>query len=351
MLASIGAKTRTLIVCIIKKSDATDPSFSRFSMEVLFGRAPVLAALRSGRRALDALLVSRPGPAASAAAELAAQVGVPVSHVARDTLDRLTDGALHQGLGLRCGPYRVQKIKAPPPLEQQQQQQQQLQEQHFPPLWVALDSIHDPMNIGAIIRSSCFFGAQAVLLCDSHTGPLSPLTSKASAGAMEAMSIYATPSLPQFLLHAALAGWQVVGTGGAVVEAEAEADTEADPEAEPLHGSVRRGGATRQARQHAPGSARRLFGTRAPATEPTLVDASSITLHKPTILVVGNEGKGVRLAVQRACHKLCLIPSSATHRDAQHRRTIAELDCLNVSVAAGILLAHLTHSRPRASAL
>ncbi|KAJ3203436.1 Ribose methyltransferase [Dinochytrium kinnereticum] len=81
------------------------------------------------------------------------------------------------------------------------------------PLWVALDRIVDPQNLGAILRTCHFFGVDGVITTEQGVGmnmltcgwvrvdraPLTPVVSKASAGAMEVMNCFSTSNLPRFL--------------------------------------------------------------------------------------------------------------------------------------------------------
>ncbi len=77
------------------------------------------------------------------------------------------------------------------------------------------------------------------------------------------------------------------------------------------------------------------------------VPFQSIPLSKPTILVLGNEGHGIRTNILRRCDHLALIEKKSTNS----RSEITEIsddgvDSLNVSVTGGILLHHLTsHSK------
>jgi 21S rRNA (GM2251-2'-O)-methyltransferase len=52
---------------------------------------------------------------------------------------------------------------------------------------LVLDEIHDPQNLGAILRSAHFLGCTAVVVSDRNSAPLSPAVSRASVGALEVM--------------------------------------------------------------------------------------------------------------------------------------------------------------------
>ena len=82
------------------------------------------------------------------------------------------------------------------------------------PLVLALDSITDPHNVGAVLRSASFFGAAGVILSKS-CARLSPVVSKASAGALERFAaegrLFGATSLRATLRSARDAGWLAVG--------------------------------------------------------------------------------------------------------------------------------------------
>src|SRR5207302_7237909 len=65
-----------------------------------------------------------------------------------------------------------------------------------PSLLVALDSIMDPQNLGAILRSAEVAGAQGAILPEHRSAPLSPAAVKASSGASELMAIARVSGMP-----------------------------------------------------------------------------------------------------------------------------------------------------------
>ncbi|KAL2913017.1 hypothetical protein HK105_207494 [Polyrhizophydium stewartii] len=186
------------------------------------------------------------------------------------------------------------------------------------PLWLALDQIVDPQNLGAILRSAFFFGVDGVVVTERDSAPFSPVASKASAGAMEAMQLFSTPNLTKFLTESALNGWQLLGTDIYASKAVTV----------PLHmfRSLAAAGAA------GPDAA----GSRDPRRPLRPADA-------PTLLVLGNEGRGMRRSVSRQCHHHLVIsqgPESVP--EVSNGITPTRVDSLNVSVAAGILLHELT---------
>jgi 21S rRNA (GM2251-2'-O)-methyltransferase len=148
-----------------------------------------------------------------------------------------------------------------------------------------LDGIQDPMNFGAILRTGQFLGVNRIITSRKNCAPLSPVVSKASAGAMETHPIFAVRSVVKFVEHNSLCGWEVLGASCAAEDS---------------------------------GQSQEIVS----ATE-------NFVLHGPTILVLGNEGTGLRPSVADRCSRLITIPQSTTGLIP------SGLDSLNVSVAAG----------------
>lgn len=68
-----------------------------------------------------------------------------------------------------------------------------------PPVWIALDEVVDPQNLGAILRTSMFMGVDGVVVCHKNSAPLSAVVAKASAGALEVRPTYGVTSLMKFI--------------------------------------------------------------------------------------------------------------------------------------------------------
>lgn len=68
-----------------------------------------------------------------------------------------------------------------------------------PPVWIALDEVVDPQNLGAILRTSMFMGVDGVIVCHKNSAPLSAVVAKASAGALEVRPTYGVTSLMKFI--------------------------------------------------------------------------------------------------------------------------------------------------------
>ena len=252
--------------------------------EIVYGANAVREALRQNRRTSYALYVQDGDGGAGADEELlrlARERGVEVKYASKHDLNMACANKPHQGVVLDADALEVPTLEDLPPWDGRGPA----------PVWLALDEIVDPQNLGAVLRSAHFLGVDGVVCCAKNSAPFNATTSKASAGAMEAQVVHQTGVMHRFLAKARHEGWDVIG---ASAEARAE--------------DVR---------------------------EFTRVDC-------PTVLVVGNEGAGLRTNVRRACNRLVKIPSAP--------RTAPGVDSLNVSVAAGILVHHFLSSRPAAAA-
>ncbi|SDP53349.1 23S rRNA (guanosine(2251)-2'-O)-methyltransferase RlmB [Desulforhopalus singaporensis] len=139
---------------------------------------------------------------------------------------------------------------------------------------VALDSLQDPHNVGAIIRSAYASGAVAVVVTRERSAPLGGTAAKSSAGSMSHIDICQVTNLSEALKKIKKAGLWVFG---AVKD----------------------------------DSAVSLFET---------------DLTVPGCVVIGSEGKGIRPLVKKECDVLLSIPMEGS------------LDSLNSSVAAGVIL-------------
>lgn len=125
--------------------------------ETLFGVSPCLLALTQGRRNAHRLFVKE-GEASRRASvrqvcEEAHKQGVPIQRVSKNDLNKMCSGGVHQGLCLQAsflGFLTEDKTSKPP------------RDSSHIPLWLVLDRVQDPMNLGAILRSAYFLGVDGV---------------------------------------------------------------------------------------------------------------------------------------------------------------------------------------------
>ncbi|XP_031822404.1 rRNA methyltransferase 1, mitochondrial isoform X2 [Sarcophilus harrisii] len=174
--------------------------------EVLFGLAPCALALRAARRAVTRLLLLQGRAGSGARAELARAaeaLGVPVQPMRRRELDALCRGQVHQGVCMEVAPLLPTAF--PKDGEEGPAARR---------LWLVLEEIQDPRNLGAVLRTAHFLGVDKVITSHTNSCPLTPVVSKASAGVMEVMDVFATDDLPGLLKDKTQQGWLVAGTVG-----------------------------------------------------------------------------------------------------------------------------------------
>jgi 23S rRNA (guanosine2251-2'-O)-methyltransferase len=144
----------------------------------------------------------RDAPQLDAVARFARARGATVERARRGDLDRASHGVRHQGVIAWAPPLRVRTLDA-------------LDLGEGPALVVVLDSIEDPQNFGAIVRSTVALGATAILWPEHGAAPLTPATFRASAGAIEHAQLCSVPSLPAALAALRGRGLRVLGLDAA----------------------------------------------------------------------------------------------------------------------------------------
>ena len=152
----------------------------------IYGRNPVLEALRAGRA--RRVLVAR-GVEGWLLKELE-RLGAPYTLVPRIELDTLLRTTHHQGIAAEV---------EDPPYASLEDALRLAASRKEPPLLVALDGVTDPRNYGAMIRSALALGAHGVVSEERRAAPLSPLALKASAGAALKLPVVKVQNLPRTL--------------------------------------------------------------------------------------------------------------------------------------------------------
>ncbi|WP_261325571.1 23S rRNA (guanosine(2251)-2'-O)-methyltransferase RlmB [Modestobacter marinus] len=169
---------------------------SEESPELLLGRNPVLEALRAQIPATALYVVtgdtSRGGTDERIAesVQLAADRGLPLLEVGKAEFDRMSDGALHQGIGLMVPPY---DYAHPDDLLDIARNSGRA------PLLVALDGVTDPRNLGAIIRSAAAFDAHGVVVPQRRAVGMTGSAWRTSAGAAARLKVARATNLSRTL--------------------------------------------------------------------------------------------------------------------------------------------------------
>jgi 23S rRNA (guanosine2251-2'-O)-methyltransferase len=197
--------------------------------------------------------------------QVAADRGISLLEVPRNELDRLTQGAVHQGLAAKVPAY---EYAHPNDLLDRAAEMKE------PPLIVALDSVTDPRNLGAVVRSAAGFGAHGVLVPERRAAGMTASAWKTSAGAAARVPVAQATNLTRQLKAYQEAGCMVIGLA-------ADGDV----------------------------------------TLPDLELADG-----PLVIVVGSEGKGLSRLVAETCDQLVSIPM------------VNSLESLNAGVAASVTL-------------
>ncbi len=172
--------------------------------ETIAGRNAVLEAMRAGVPASTLWVAERieADDRVREVLRLAAERRLPQLETPRAELDRVTGGAVHQGVALAVPPY---EYAHPDDLLQR------AYDAAVAPLIVALDGVTDPRNLGAVVRSTAAFGGHGVVVAERRSAGMTATAWKASAGAAARLPVARATNLTRQLRSYANAGLAVVG--------------------------------------------------------------------------------------------------------------------------------------------
>ncbi len=148
-------------------------------LELIYGVHPLIELLKAKRRKLVTLYTTKPTPKSWRQIERLLPKGTQIQYVSRDILTRMTHTTDHQSIVALVSPFIIQKKFFNPEKS---------------PFLLLLDSIQDPRNLGAILRSAYCTGIDGVIICGKNSAPLNATAIKSSAGLAEHMPIYKAPS-------------------------------------------------------------------------------------------------------------------------------------------------------------
>ncbi|AXE54001.1 23S rRNA (guanosine(2251)-2'-O)-methyltransferase RlmB [Aurantimicrobium sp. MWH-Uga1] len=252
-----------------KRSKAADDT------EIVTGRNSVLEALRAKIPATALYIATRieMDDRVKEMLAIATQRGIPILEVMKPELDRMGGyDSVHQGVAVKVPPYNYAHPN-------------DLLEAAFEanktPLFVALDGITDPRNLGAIIRSTAAFGGNGIILPQRRSVGVTAAAWKTSAGAAARLPVSMAANLTATIKSFKDQGVFVIGLDG--------------------------GG-----------------DTMLPGLE--LAD-------RPLLIVVGNEGKGLSKLVTDNCDAIVSIPISSS------------TESLNAGIAASVALYEVARLR------
>jgi len=188
----------------------------RMNTEWIVGRRSVLEAMKAGRE-LEKLLVAE-GAAKGGLADLirqARQKGIPVQQVPRSRLDRLAEGANHQGVAAEAAAYKYARLE---------DLFRRAEEREEAPFFILLDGIEDPHNLGSILRTADAAGAHGVIIPKRRAAGLTPAVGKASAGAVEYVPVVRVTNLHRTAEELKESGLWIIGSAPEAASDFTEAD-------------------------------------------------------------------------------------------------------------------------------
>lgn len=189
--------------------------------------------------------------------------------------DEVVEAARRQGVPVRQGVVRQEKMRRSPKIESTKSGRtgsaeatikenggvdlpqlfaQKTGDAETHGLWLALDQLQDPHNVGAVFRSAAFFGVRGIVLTRDRSAPLNGTVYDVASGGLEYVRFSSQPNLSRALELAKKAGLWVLGTS-----------------------------------EHAE------------------MDVSEITHDRSWLLVLGNEEKGLRRLTQEHCDLVCRL--------------------------------------------
>ncbi len=241
-------------------------------MKKIYGRKPVLEALKSDAE-LEVIYVSynQHGEIINQIFSAAKKRGIKISQLSTSKFESLSEGNNAQGvIALKV----TQKYFELGELIDAAKNSSQ-------PLLLLLDSIQDPHNLGAILRTAECAGVDGVIVTTNQSTPITDTVEKISAGAVSHLKICKVNNLVQTIQQLKKEGFWITGSH---LTNESKFFSDQD-------------------------------------------------YKMPLALVVGNEEKGIRKLVAENCDFLIKIPMKG------------KIDSLNVSVATGVLLFEINRQR------
>ena len=216
--------------------------------DLIYGRHSVLAALESDRQLNRIWITNRLhyDPRFHNLIQASKAKGAVIDEVSVQRLSQITNGANHQGVAAQVAPYNYHDFDGF--IDQAKANSDE-------PVIVIADSISDPHNLGAIIRTAEALGCQGMIIPQRRAAGVTSTVSKVAAGALESFPVA-----------------RVVNLSRALETLKAESFW--------IYGTVSEGGKRLQ----------------------------DFNFRGAIGLVIGSEGSGLSLLTQRCCDELVSIP-------------------------------------------
>ena len=154
------------------------------------------------------LAEQRQDPKCQAILHAAKQQGISVQNIAMNKLDHLLPNVNHQGIAATCTPLK------------------NLDEQHLlgliqntdNPLFLILDGVQDPHNLGACLRTANAAGVTAVIIPKDRSATLNATVHKVACGAADFIPVVVVTNLARALKKLKDEGVWLVGLAGEATE-------------------------------------------------------------------------------------------------------------------------------------
>ena len=200
---------------------------------------------------------------------LARKQRVQLKRVDKKTLTQMTKTDRHQGVVAEVDPYRLYSVD----------EIVQSVSGDGKGLIIMLDELEDPHNLGAILRTADAIGATGVIFKKTNAVGLTPTVAKVSAGAIDTVKCASVTNLSRTLEDLQKKGWWAVGTD--------------------MDGQ----------------------------------DYRSVKYDFNTVLIIGNEGKGISRLLREKCDFVVSLPMRG------------KIESLNAAVSTGILMYSIYNMR------
>ncbi len=220
------------------------------SEDFIYGKHSVLSALESGRQINRIWLLPklRYDPQFNLLVTEAKGTGTVVDEVDVRRLHQLCDGGNHQGIVAQVAPYHYWDLT---------EMITKAKEGNEQPVILVADSLTDPQNLGAMVRTAEALGVQGLVIPQRRAVGITSSVQKVAAGALEHLPVARVTNLSRALAELKEAGFWIYGTM---------------------------------------------------ATAPTAIHDVKFT--GPVVVVIGAEGEGLSLLTENTCDFLISIPLS-----------------------------------------
>ena len=239
--------------------------------DLIFGRNAVTELLKSGRSVNKIFMAEgvREG-SIQKIFSLAKAAGIVVEFISRDKLDKICNGR-HQGVAATAAAINYSSVEEILELAADKNEL---------PFIILLDELEDPQNFGAILRTAEAVGVHGVIIPKRRSVQLNATVFKTSAGAAEYVKVAQIVNVAQTLKNLRGLGLKIVG---------ADMNAEKNFKQADLSGGM--------------------------------------------VLIIGNEGKGMRRLTRENCDLLIKIPM------------VGKINSLNASAAGAVLMYEIFFQR------